>query len=168
MKSVLLYHGSNVEVKSPKLIQQTRGLDFGAGFYVTTKEEQAKSFSESLIKRRKTGSPIVSVFEYNEQAAQGDLDILVFSEPNAEWLEFVRDNRLNTYTGKQYDVIIGPVANDRVFPTIQALIIGQFTIEAALVALKPYKLFNQYCFATEKALSALQFIKSVIIEAGTK
>jgi hypothetical protein len=162
---MILYHGSNVEVNKPQLITQTRGLDFGAGFYLTVKEEQAQNFTGSVISRRKTGSPTMSIFEDN---AHDHLDLLTFPEPNADWLEFIRDNRLKTYSGKQYDIIIGPVANDRVFPTIQALVIGQFTVEAALVALKPYKLFNQYCFTTEKALSALKFIKSGTIEEGAK
>ena len=156
---MLLYHGSNIAIEEPRLIEQTRGLDFGAGFYLTAKEEQAKDFSATVVRRRKAGNPTVSIFEYDESAANKVLDILYFSEPNADWLTFVRDNRLKSYTGKQYDVIIGPVANDRVFPTIQALVIGQFSIEAALVELRPYKLFNQYCFTTEKALSMLRFIE---------
>lgn len=32
---MLLYHGSNVVVSEPKLIQQNRFLDFGFGFYTT-------------------------------------------------------------------------------------------------------------------------------------
>jgi len=160
---MLLYHGSNVAVKEPRLIEQTRGLDFGAGFYLTSREEQAQDFSKTSISRRKTGVPTVSIFEYYEIAAKKALGIKVFPEPDAKWLAFVRDNRLKVYAGKQYDLIIGPVANDRVFPTIQALIIGQFTVEAALVALKPYTLFDQYCFATEKSLQKLRFIESVIL-----
>ena len=160
---MLLYHGSNFAVEKPRLVDQTRGLDFGAGFYLTTKEEQAQKFAESVINRRNAGVPTVSIFEYDEIAAKKSLDIAVFPEPNAEWLQFVRDNRLKSYTGKQYDIISGPVANDRVFPTIQALVVGQFTIEAALVALKPYKLFDQYCFATERALSMLKFVKAVML-----
>ena len=154
---MLLYHGSNIAVEKPRLLNQTRGLDFGEGFYLTSREEQAQMFSQDVIKRRKSGVPTVSVFEYDEVTAKNTLDFRIFSEPNADWLEFIRDNRLKAYTGKQYDIIHGPVADDRVYMTIQALIIGQFNIEAALAALKPYKLFNQYCFATEKALSMLKF-----------
>jgi len=105
----------------------------------------------------------VSVYEFDIETAKRKLDILVFPEPNEEWIGFIRDNRLKAYTGKQYDVINGPVANDRVFLTLQALIIGQFTVEAAIAALKPYKLFDQYCFATEKALSMLKFVKSTTL-----
>ena len=154
---MLLYHGSNVTIEQPRLLGQTRGLDFGAGFYLTTRENQAEGFAATVVNRRRTGIPTISIFEYDETAAKETLDILAFSEPDADWLAFIRDNRLKAYSGKQYDVIIGPVANDRVFPTIQGLVIGQFSIEAALVALRPYKLFNQYCFATEKALSTLRF-----------
>ena len=163
---MFLYHGSNLPVKKPRLIEQTRGLDFGAGFYLTTREEQAYGFAETIVTRRKTGVPTVSVYEFDEIEAQTVLDIAVFPEPNAEWLAFVRDNRLMVYSGKQYDVIFGPVANDRVFPTILALVIGQFSIEAALLQLKPNKLFDQYCFASEKALSMLRFIKSMELSEG--
>jgi len=148
-------------VEEPRLISQTRGLDFGHGFYLTTREEQAKDFSEYVTYRRKQGVPTVNIFEFDIDIAEQSLDFLVFTEPNAEWLEFVRDNRLKTYAGKQYDVIVGPVADDRVFLTLQALVIGQFTIEAALVALKPYELYDQYCLATEKALSMLKFVISI-------
>ena len=158
---MLLYHGSNVIVEEPRLVARTRGLDFGVGFYLTSKKEQARGFSETIMNRRKEGAPTVNIFEYNETAAKKTLDIKIFSGPDADWLAFVRDNRLNAYAGKQYDVIVGPVANDRVYPTIQALVMGQFTIEAALVALKPYKLFDQHCFATEKALRLLRYVKSV-------
>jgi len=158
---MLLYHGSNIAVEKPQLISQTRGLDFGVGFYLTSREEQAQQFSQDVIRRRKSGIPTVSVYEYDEATAKNTLDIRSFPEPNADWLEFVKDNRLKIYAGKQYDIIYGPVADDRVYITIQALVVGQFNIEAALAALKPYKLFNQYCFATERALSMLKFIKTV-------
>lgn len=158
---MFLYHGSNMAVVKPELIEQTRGLDFGAGFYLTTREEQARAFSEDVTYRRKKGVPTVSIYEYDEVSARQLLDITVFTEANEQWLEFVRDNRLKIYTGKQYDVIIGPVADDRVFLTLQGLIVGQFSVEAAIIMLKPYKLYDQYCMATEKALSTLKFVRAV-------
>jgi len=158
---MLLYHGSNVEVPKPQLINQTRGLDFGAGFYLTSSETQAIEFSKSVLRRRKSGMPTVSIYKYDEIMATRKLSIKRFTKPDAGWLVFVRDNRLKVYTGELYDIIIGPVANDNVFLTIQAFVIGQFSTEAALVALKPFKLFDQYCFTSEKALSMLIFEKSV-------
>ena len=40
---MILYHGSNVEVKEPKIIKTKRLLDFGTGFYLTSDFEQAKN-----------------------------------------------------------------------------------------------------------------------------
>ena len=163
---MLLYHGSNQTVEKPRLIEQTRGLDFGMGFYLTTKESQASEFSKYVTHRRSQGVSTVSMYEFDMQEAKNSLDIATFAEPDAEWLEYVKDNRLKIYNGKQYDVIVGPVANDRVFLTLQAFLLGQFNVEATLAALEPYKLYDQYCFATEKALSMLKFASSMI--AGGK
>ena len=40
---MILYHGSNVEVREPKIIVSNRTLDFGAGFYTTSNKEQAEN-----------------------------------------------------------------------------------------------------------------------------
>lgn len=37
-----LYHGSNVQVREPKILESVRTLDFGTGFYLTSDYEQAK------------------------------------------------------------------------------------------------------------------------------
>ena len=96
---MLLYHGSNVEVKTPRLIIKSRGLDFGSGFYLTSNREQAEEFSEKVARRNNSVSKIVSVFEYIETAPV-DLSILSFYEPSIEWLDFTRQNRLLMYSGK--------------------------------------------------------------------
>ena len=46
---MVVYHGSNVVVEKPRLIHQTRKLDFGAGFYSITKPEQAISFAHKVL-----------------------------------------------------------------------------------------------------------------------
>ena len=165
---MLLYHGSNLVVDKPRLMEQTRGLDFGAGFYLTTREEQAWDFAKIIVNRRKSGTPTISIYDFDVDTARKAFDVLTFSEPNAEWLEFIRDNRLKSYVGKKYDVITGPVANDRIYPTLLAFVSGQFNIEAALIAIKPFKLFDQYCFATKKALSLLRFVDSVKLQKEKK
>jgi hypothetical protein len=52
------------------------------------------------------------------------------------------------------------VANDDVLPTIQAYLSGQFPAEIALAMLKTRKLTDQYCLASEKALSMLRFTRA--------
>ena len=66
-----LYHGSNVVVEKPRLLRSDRRLDFGAGFYLTSSFEQAKRWAVLTARRRETGSPLVSVFDFDEQMAKG-------------------------------------------------------------------------------------------------
>jgi len=157
---MLLYHGSNLAVEKPRLLEQTRGLDFGAGFYLTTSEEQAIRFSEIILARRKNGVATVSVYDFNNIDAEAKLSFKRFEYANNEWLVFVTENRLKTYNGKAYDLVIGAVANDIVMPTLQAYLGGFLSEEATLMTLKTSKLVDQYCLKTANALSLLKFIKS--------
>ncbi len=158
--SMLLYHGSNIVVDAPRLMEQTRGLDFGAGFYLTTNEAQAVRFSEIVVNRRNSGIATVSVYEFDMGAAERTLAVCRFESANVEWLRFVADNRLKTYQGDRYDLVIGAVANDTVMPTLQAFLSGFINEEAALITLKASKLVDQVCLKSENALSLLRFVKA--------
>lgn len=155
---MILYHGSNTIVETPQLIEQNRYLDFGNGFYTTTNKAQAENFAQKVIVRR-GGKPIVNEYEFDENADNG-LTIKRFSAPNEEWLDFVSEHRNGTYVGEKYDIIIGAVANDDVYRTLQVYASGVLTKEQALEALKVKKLFNQYVFATNEALSLLKFVSA--------
>ena len=157
---MLLYHGSNIAVENPRLIEQTRGLDFGPGFYLTTDEKQAARFSKIIVNRRKSGSPTVNVYNFDMEAAGKSLSICKFKSADAEWLRFVIDDRLKTYHGRAYDLVIGAVANDTLMPTIQAFLGGFLNEEAAIITLKTSRLVDQFCLKSEKALLLLRFIKS--------
>lgn len=156
---MLLYHGSNVVVEKPELIDQKRFLDFGNGFYTTTNKEQAENFARKVVVRR-GGKPIVNVYEFDENAQINLLKIKKFTAPDEEWLDFVSLHRNGIYDGEKYDLIIGAVANDDVYRTLQVYSSGLLTKEQALEALKVKKLFNQYVFATKEALSLLKFIEA--------
>ena len=78
---MILYHGSNLIVSEPKLIQQNRFLDFGFGFYTTTNKAQAISFADKVTKRRKNGQKEVSIYEINENIAFSECSVLRFDEP---------------------------------------------------------------------------------------
>lgn len=64
------------------------------------------------------------------------------------------------YTGKKFDCVYGPVANDDVYTTFAAYRDGLLTKKQALEGLKIKKLFNQILFANEKAISILKFERS--------
>ena len=66
---MILYHGSNMVVKQPKLIKQNRFLDFGFGFYTTTNREQAKNFALKVAQRRKSGEATLNIYSIEENEA---------------------------------------------------------------------------------------------------
>lgn len=155
---MILYHGSNIVVAQPKLIQQNRFLDFGYGFYTTTNKEQAISFADKVFRRRKEGDRVVSIYELDEVAAFTACSVLKFDAPNADWLDFVSENRSGIYKGARYDFVFGPVANDDVYTTFTLYTAGILTRDQTLAALKVKKLYNQLVITSEQALKYLKFI----------
>jgi hypothetical protein len=115
--AMILYHGSNVIVDKPKLITQSRKLDFGSGFYTTTNKAQAINFAGKVMDRTKTSTQFISKYEFDFEMAQKELSVLHFPSANEAWLEFVFKNRQGTYKGTTNDIVYGPVANDDVFRT---------------------------------------------------
>ena len=156
---MVIYHGSNVIVEQPQLIQQNRFLDFGYGFYTTTNRSQAENFAQKVTVRR-GGSPILNVYEIDDHISDSTLRIKRLSAPDEEWLDFVSAHRNGNYYGEQYDLIIGAVANDDVYRTLQVYATGLLTKEQALEALKVKKLFDQYVFATDEAIKLLRFVEA--------
>ncbi len=136
---MILYHGSNVIVEQPKLIIQNRTLDFGYGFYTTTNRRQAINSAEKVAVRQECGRPLVSVYEIPEiNELQKNFHILIFPEANEDWLDFVYANRSANYHGKQYDMILGPVANDTIYRTFIAYEDGILTKQETLALKHPY------------------------------
>ncbi len=158
---MILYHGSNIIVSKPRLMEQNRFLDFGFGFYTTTNKIQAIGFADKVLKRRKEGEKAVSVYEIDEISAFAECSVLHFDSANEMWLDFVSENRSGKYTGKAYDFIFGPVADDDVYTTFTLYSAGVLTKEQTLEALKIKKLYNQLVLSSEKALSYLKFIGTV-------
>ena len=158
---MILYHGSNVTVSEPRLVELNRYLDFGYGFYTTTNKTQAIGFADKVTKRRKSGERTVSIYEIDEGTAFAECSILRFESANEAWLDFVSENRSGNYSGEAYDFIYGPVANDDVYTTFTLYAAGVLTKEQTLEALKVKKLYNQLVLTSEKALSYLKFIGTV-------
>lgn len=161
---MVLYHGSNLTVSTPKLVVQNRFLDFGYGFYTTTNKQQAIGFADKVTKRRKEGTPTVSIYEIDKEKAFGACSVLSFDFPSEAWLDFVSDNRAGQYASKRHDFVYGPVANDDVYTTFTLYMAGALTKEQTIEALKVKKLYNQLVLASEKALSYLNFVGIVARE----
>ena len=153
-----LYHGSNVVVKNPEIRQSNRALDFGTGFYLTSNFDQAKKWADVITLRRGEGTAFVSSYLFNENETM-NLNCLTFLEPNEDWLKFVVAFRTGKNIDVDYDLIIGPVANDNTMPVINMFINGDYSVDEAIKRLKTQKLSNQYVFKTEKSLTLLSFEK---------
>ncbi|GHS91095.1 hypothetical protein FACS1894107_03760 [Planctomycetales bacterium] len=156
-QSLTVYHGSDVMVKKPELRQSTRALDFGGGFYTTTNRQQAVNFAKKVRARQKTNQSYVSVYTVDTVRLIADLKIKVFHRADEEWLDFVAAHRRNAYTGGNFDVVYGPVANDTIFKTFIAYENGVLTKAETLSRLKIRKLYNQLVFASAPALKYLTF-----------
>ena len=112
---MILYHGSYLEIETPDLIYSRENVDFGRGFYTTPIYEQAVKWCEKFKRRGKDG--IVSRYHFDEKGYL-ELKVLKFDNYSEEWLDFI----LNCRKGKDssdYDIVIGGVANDKVFNTIE-------------------------------------------------
>lgn len=158
---MIVYHGSNLVVETPKLVVQNRFLDFGYGFYTTTNKIQAVSFAEKVYKRKNEGIKTVSIYEVDEEKLFAECSVLKFYSPDEAWLDFVSENRSGNYLGEKYDVVYGPVADDDVYTTFTLYQAGVLTKEQTIETLKIKKLYNQMVFTTEKALSYLKFAGTI-------
>jgi hypothetical protein len=154
---MILYHGSNVIVDKPRLIGSARTLDFGPGFYTTTRKEQAVDFAAKVMLRTGATTQYVSVYQIDIDRAKQTLDLLEFSTPDEAWLDFVLQNRQGRYTGRAYDIVTGPVANDDVYTTLQLYEQNILNKEQAIDALRIKKLYMQFVFFTERSLQFLDF-----------
>ena len=155
---MILYHGSNIIIESPKLMKPQRSLDFGSGFYTTSDFEQAKKWALRTARIRGTGEAVISCYEFNEEETK-NLKVLHFEKADRSWLDFVAMNRKSEEIKNDWDLISGPVANDQTFPTIILYLDGYIDADNAIKQLLPQKLKDQFTFKTEKALSFLKFLE---------
>ena len=157
---MILYHGSNVAVLSPRLMPQSRALDFGQAFYLTSDIEQASKWAQTSVLRRGEGEALVSVYEIDD-AIFSQLNIMKFDAPNVEWLQYVTANRTGNSLVNDYDVVIGPVANDNTMPVLNLYFKGAYSEDETLRRLLPQRLKNQYAFKTDVAITSLKYKETV-------
>ena len=159
---MICYHGSDTIVDAPKILDAKRPLDFGGGFYTTTSESQARSWATKVAYRNNTNYKCVNRYEFDFNQAKNDLQIIVFTMADEAWLDFICNNRSGKDCGN-YDIVIGPVADDRVYRVVVEYENGDIDKEAALKNLKTEALCDQILFHTEDSLKYLKYIDSEVI-----
>ena len=156
---MILYHGSDVEVKNPKIIKSEKGRDFGCAFYVTPIKEQAERMAKRKQRMNKSAFAIVSVFEFNEKEIN-NLKYKLFKNPDLEWLDMIIECRTNPSFNHGYDIVEGKIADDSVGETILFVIDGVIKKEDALERLKFQKINSQIAFCSEDSLKLINFTNS--------
>ena len=156
---MILYHGSDVEIKNPKIIQVEKGRDFGCAFYLTPIKEQAERMAKRKQRMNRSNSAIVSVFEFDEKTI-GNLKYKLFSNPDLEWLDMIIKCRTNPSFKHGYDIVEGKIADDSVGETILFVIDGIIKKEDAVERLKFQKINSQVAFCSEESLKLIKFKKS--------
>lgn len=154
-----LYHGSLEIVQKPEIRKANRTLDYGSGFYTTTSYEQAEAWVRRRMDEAKHNRGYVNVYDIPETLPTS-LRQLIFQSPTEEWVDFVMRNRTEKGFVHDYDIVYGPVANDRVYAAFALYEGGLLNKQDLINELKAYKLVDQYLFHTERAIQTLSFIEA--------
>ena len=155
---VLLYHGSKSGIKGKIEPKSRSQCDFGKGFYMGTDPSQALTL---ICDYDKSKFYIVSVDTTDLKTIEVPADI--------EWAMLVayHRGRMETIKGtplyekyrkmsKDKDIIIGSIANDRMFYVIDNFFIGNITDAALVGSLSALQLGKQYVAITQKGCDAIR------------
>lgn len=148
-----LYHGSYIAIDNPNLAHSRSNVDFGRGFYTTPNHIQAGKWCGRFKRRGMEG--IISCYDFNDDADE-TLKVLKFDKYSEEWLEFIVRCRKGL-DDTDYDLVIGGIANDKVFNTIELYFDGLIDKKEAITRLQYEKPNLQIAFRSERALSHLKF-----------
>ena len=147
MEQNIIFHGSNVEVAKPRILQNGFYKDFGYGFYCTYIEKQAKRWA---ITRK--GESVVNKYNYTPDSK---MKVLRFEEMSDEWLDFVAACRKGIE--HDYDIVEGPMADDQIWNYVEGFVSGKIPRDLFWGLVKFSYPTHQIVFCTEAALKTLTF-----------
>jgi hypothetical protein len=163
---MILYHGSYTAIEKPNLSFSRLRTDFGRGFYLTPLKAQAMSWSQRFLRER--GAAALSIYEFLPDHGNGlpsEIKVLEFDTHSLEWLDFITACRLGKSVDTEWDLVIGGVANDKVFDTLQLYFDKLIGPEDAIRRLRYNKPNFQYCFKTQSLIDGyLRFTGSEVLK----
>jgi len=153
-----MYHGTDTIITAVDLDKSRLRTDFGKGFYLSSKLGVARDWA--VDKCGTTKIPTVMRFTLDtEMFKTPELIVLRFNQPTVEWLDFIRDNRqieaIPGFSGDprhNYDVVSGPIANDKVAKVVADYIDGLISADEAIIRTKALPSVFQTSFHSQKAL----------------
>lgn len=155
-KTLILYHGTTKYFEKIDLTMSHNRRDFGMGFYTTILEKQAKEWAYRLSLREKTRIYYVNQYAYEENDS---LRVKRFDGLTEEWLNFIKENRSKGGLQHNYDIVIGPVADDNTMETVQLYISGILNAKEAMERLRFNNVNNQISFHSEDGIRCLKLIR---------
>ncbi len=152
-----VYHTSNVRIEQPDTLHSRKLLDFGQGFYLTTMREQAEKYGERFSRRKETAW--LNIYHLSEKWARWRVQR--FDHYDEEWLDFVMACRQGKDFG-DYDMVVGGIANDKIFETLDLYFDNLINKEQALLRLSYAEPNIQYCIRTDAMIrECLTFVEAV-------
>ena len=149
-----LYHGTNQDIEKIDLSVGLRHKDFGKGFYLTPDKKTATRKAQKKA-RLFGGTATLITYEMDDAALKSDLKVKIFPDKACvEWLLFVDANRDRNVVEPihDFDIVIGPIADDGVVLQLTNFREGIYSPEQAAAQLQDRYLDQQYFFGTEEAL----------------
>ena len=163
---MIVYHGSTEIIERPDVMHSKKYLDFGQGFYLTTFENQAKKWAVRKGMRKEKPA-IVNIYELSEEWDK--FRVLSFEQENEKWIDFVCACRKGDPLNKEYDIIIGSVADDDVFKIVDMYFRGIWDKKKVLEELRYYKMNDQICIVNQNTLDqVLNFQKAYEVRTDGK
>lgn len=163
---IVLFHGSKDQIIGNLSLSHSREfVDFGAGFYVGDNYQQSLDF----VCMTDNGSIYVLKVDYDNLKILNldiSLDWLLLIGINRGKLEKYKDTAKYKELVKklnEYDVIIAPIADNRMFSTIEDFTRSAISTTQAIHALKDLSLGKQIVFKTEKALKQVTLLERLYV-----
>lgn len=162
---VLLYHGSKSGIEGRIEPKSRKQCDFGAGFYMGTELSQALTLICDY-ESAKFYMVSISVDNLSVLDVPADLDwamIVAYHRGRMEKIKGTPIYHKYQEMTKNKDLVIGSVANDRMFFVIDNFFIGNITDAALVNSLSALKLGKQYVAVTQKGCDAVRIEKEIPI-----
>ena len=172
--TIILYHGTTHDFTEIDVMRGKPFKDFGQGFYFTETYERAHNIAVrnrriEEERLRVIGNEMklyVFIYTYEfEIEKMNKLNVKRFKTADREWLKFIIANRMNRTRQHEYDIVIGPTANDDTRVSIRTVmnaangaVLSDAALNLLIEMLEPNNLPEQYYFGTGKASALLKFI----------
>jgi hypothetical protein len=157
-----VFHGSDIRIENIDLTKSEYFKDYGRGFYVTNIREQAYFRALDVAKRHNSNKPVITEYKYIETyPITVGMKTKKFENVSKEWVEFIilNRNRQISHPAHTYDIVEGPIANDKMVIQIRLYEQGKISIDKLIEKLTYREPTHQICFCTLSSLYALELVE---------